>query len=77
MIWSYLAWITAAAFVFFQFFLQSAATIMGEAWAHDFQVKLRGFRIELGEIESAVSKLPAIKQSIVILREEEEHRYLA
>lgn len=32
----------------------------------DSQVKIRGFRIELGEIETALLKIPAIRQCIVI-----------
>jgi acyl-CoA synthetase (AMP-forming)/AMP-acid ligase II len=36
----------------------------------DHQVKLRGFRIELGEIEATLDALPAIEQSLVLLREE-------
>jgi len=36
----------------------------------DFQVKLRGFRIELGEIETVLSQHLAIKESVVIVREE-------
>ena len=36
----------------------------------DQQVKLRGFRIELGEIETALSRHPAIRRSVVLLRED-------
>ncbi|WP_344571013.1 amino acid adenylation domain-containing protein, partial [Kitasatospora viridis] len=36
----------------------------------DGQVKLRGFRIELGEIEAALSRHPAVRQVIVIPRED-------
>ncbi|MCU7505205.1 MAG: amino acid adenylation domain-containing protein, partial [Ignavibacteria bacterium] len=36
----------------------------------DSQVKIRGFRIELGEIESAINELPAIKESLVVVRED-------
>ncbi|WP_218776814.1 amino acid adenylation domain-containing protein, partial [Nostoc sp. T09] len=36
----------------------------------DYQVKLRGFRIELGEIETILEQHPAIKQTVVIARED-------
>jgi natural product biosynthesis luciferase-like monooxygenase protein len=36
----------------------------------DHQIKLRGYRIELGEIEAAIDALPAIRQSVVIARED-------
>ena len=37
----------------------------------DNQVKVRGFRIELGEIESALAKVPGIRESVVLARENE------
>jgi non-ribosomal peptide synthase protein (TIGR01720 family) len=36
----------------------------------DSQVKIRGFRIELTEIETVLNQYPAIKQSVVIARED-------
>ena len=33
---------------------------------HDDQIKIRGFRIELGEIEAAITKHPAVRESVVI-----------
>jgi len=36
----------------------------------DSQVKIRGFRIELGEIESAIAQFEAIKDNVVMVRED-------
>jgi len=36
----------------------------------DFQVKLRGFRIELGEIEAVLSQHTAVRQAVVVARED-------
>jgi amino acid adenylation domain-containing protein len=36
----------------------------------DFQVKLRGYRIELGEIEAAIVQHPAVRQVVVVARED-------
>ncbi|NOQ28296.1 MAG: amino acid adenylation domain-containing protein [Bacteroidales bacterium] len=42
----------------------------------DHQVKIRGFRIELGEIESVLLKHENIKESVVLVREENGDKYL-
>jgi acyl carrier protein len=37
----------------------------------DRQVKLRGFRIELGEIETVLRQNPAVRDAVVVIREDE------
>jgi len=37
----------------------------------DYQVKVRGFRIELGEIEAALLRCPEVKESVAVVREED------
>ena len=42
----------------------------------DQQIKIRGFRVELGEIEAALRTHPGIKEAIVAIHGEQEHRNL-
>ncbi|MEH2324932.1 MAG: amino acid adenylation domain-containing protein [Nostoc sp.] len=42
----------------------------------DEQVKIRGYRIELGEIEAVLTQHPAVQQTVVISREDEEEKRL-
>ncbi|MEH2041491.1 amino acid adenylation domain-containing protein [Nostoc sp.] len=42
----------------------------------DEQVKIRGYRIELGEIEAVLSQHPAVQQTVVITREDEQEKRL-
>lgn len=36
----------------------------------DYQVKIRGFRVELSEVEMVLSQYPALKESVVLVRED-------
>ncbi|MGC1648068.1 MAG: amino acid adenylation domain-containing protein [Candidatus Sulfotelmatobacter sp.] len=43
----------------------------------DQQVKMRGFRIELGEIESVLRSHAAVREAVVVMREEREKQLVA
>jgi len=37
---------------------------------NDFQIKIRGFRVELGEIEARLTQHPAVREAVVLARED-------
>ena len=43
---------------------------IGFVGRHDFQVKIRGYRIELGEVEAVLGQHPAVREGVVLARED-------
>ncbi|OAT84217.1 hypothetical protein A6P54_02670 [Bacillus sp. MKU004] len=43
---------------------------------NDNQIKLRGFRIELGEIEETINSIDGVQESIVLLKETNQNKYI-
>jgi amino acid adenylation domain-containing protein len=43
----------------------------------DSQVKIRGFRVELGEIETTLATHPQVREAVVVVSDEADHRSLA
>jgi len=42
----------------------------------DFQVKIRGMRVEVGEVEAALTRLPEVREAVVIARDGNDDKYL-
>jgi len=42
----------------------------------DQQVKIRGYRIETGEIEASIIQYPSVQDTVVLVREDEDHKRL-
>jgi len=48
----------------------SRTAVIEFAGRNDFQVKVRGFRVELGEIEARLRAHPAVREAVVVARED-------